>query len=840
MVVILKHTFRNIFAKPLMTIFLVISITICAFAGMLAFDMSNSLENILGSAFGTMFGTANVVVETSTEISEKDFEGLPDYKATFLSVKSSKVMVRNDQMYAYYNEKNLTTTGVDTKIAAEMRLIPKNVQLDENECIITKVMAKELKLKEGDTFTIYGDNYVAVDYKIKKISSLSGLLIEDYSAIVSQEGMAKLCYDKTPKYQLVYIKVADEAKLGEFCDTLEERYPNIFVENLINGKTIRDQINQISGVFMVLFLITLLLVIFVTVSLSERIMVDRMSTVGTLRSLGVSPNLTARVILVENMFYGLFGGVIGTSLYAISRDIIFNSVFTLNSGGDIDLAMDLGKVSIPVMISVIAGAVLVEMLCPLRELLKATNTAIRDLIFDNKDTEYKYKKKNKIISLVCAGLAVIMIILGVAVFDESPAPYIVAFVLIVLSVFSGYSFILKGVLNIFERMKHKKDHPIMELAMMNLRTKKTSIGSSKLVFIATSLSLVLFIGVTSLQYYLNIPPADADVFLQGFSEKAESYDYISSLEGVKNIEFEYSTQDRVLVGKEKIEDYLEHKYDKKFEDDLTIVPILGADGAPELNTGYQGIPDEIKSDEVYLAKKIAKELNLSVGDTADILYNPEGVVPFRGTFKVAGIIDSSKGDGTNKTIVLPLDVYKQIYFDRPSCAYIQSDHPGQTVELIKSYSSSTVNKIEKMDDYMKENKENSAGMLTMLYLIIIMGVSLSLVGVFCNQIVGFESRKRECAVLLSTSMDKGRLVKLFWNETALSGFISILLGAIVGLMETILIFQAMKDSIAIEPIFNAGKILTFLLLIFFTFSITIGKTIRNINRMNVAEQLKYE
>ncbi len=838
--VILKHTLKNIFAKPLMTIFLVISITICAFAGMLAFDMSNSLENVLRGAFGTMFGTANVLVETSTEISEKDFEELPDHIATFISTKNSKITVRNDQMYAYYNEKNLTTTGVDTKVASEMRLIPKGVELDENECIITKVMAKELKLKKGDTFTIYGDNYVAVDYKIKKIASLNGLLSEDYSAIVSDEGMAKLCYDGHPKYQMAYIKVSDEAKLSEFCDGIEKRLPNVYSENLVSGKLVKDQVSQISGIFMILFLITLLLVIFVTVTLSERIMIDRMSTIGTLRSIGVSPSLTARVILVENVFYGLIGGVIGTSLYAVSRDAIFNNVFTLNSGSDVDLVMDLGKVSVPVMISVIAGAVLVEMLCPLRELLKATNTAIRDIIFDNKDTEYKYKKKNLVISVTCAVLALVMALLALTVAKDNPAPYLAAFVLIVLSFFSGYSFMLKGILNLLGKLDDKHEKPILELAANNLKTKKTSIGSSKLAFIATSLSLVLFIVVISFQYYLKQPRANAEVILQGLSEKAESYDYISSLDGVNDVEFEYSTTDSVLVGTDKVNDYVKHKYDKKFDDDYTTLNVLGADGALRINDGYKGLPDKIESGDIYIAKKVAQELNLKVGDTANILFNPEGVVPYNGSFKVAGVIDSSKCDNSNKTVVIPLDVYKQIYFDKPAYGYVKCDNPEKTVELIKSYSSSTINKIRTMDDYVKENVEQSAGIMTLLYMIIIMGVSLSLVGVFCNQIVGFESRKRESAVLISTAMGKDRLIRLFFDENVLSSLVSILLGALVGIIEAVMIFGAMKGIMSIDPVLNVGKIAMFLLVMFFTFGITILKTIRNIKKMQVAEQLKYE
>lgn len=837
--VILKHTFRNIFAKPLMTLVLVVSITICAFAGMMAFDMSNSLENIFIGIYGTTTGTSNVLVSAPENIEENYFEGLPDFEATYVSPKDSKVTVRNNQMYAYYNQKNLKLYGVNIEDASKMRLIPKDVTLGADDIIVSEVMAKELGLNEGDKFKVYGDNYVDAEFNVKKIAKPSGLLNAEYAAVVTDEGMARLCHDGIPKHQFVYIKVLDKSKVSEFCNAMEERFPNYDVDDLIGGKSTQDQIKTISNVFKVLFLITLMLVIVVTVTLSERIMRDRMSTIGTLRSLGVSPNLTARIILIENMFYGVFGGLIGTGLYAASRDSIFNAVFTVDGPG-METVMDLGNVSVPIMIAVIIGAAIVEMLCPLRELLKSTGMAIRDIIFDNKDTEYKYKKKTKIISIICAALAFTMIVPALTVFKDNALLGIFGFVFLVLSLLGGYPFILRMVSKIIEKISQKSGNPVLGLAATNLRTNKTSIGSSKLAFVATSLCLVLFILITSQKNMAELPPADADVILRGLSESVDSYDYIEELDGVSKVEFDYSRSDKILVGNEKIEDYLENKYNRKFDDEFEKVSILGAEGAPELNQGYSGLPDVINSDEIYVAKKIAKDLKLKVGDSADILLDAEGIIPYRGTFKVAGIIDSARADGSNKTIVLPLDLYKKIYFNRPASAYVKTENPEKTAEFIKSYSSSTIEKINTMDEYIEEIKNLYAGELALLYMIILIGVSLSLIGIYCNQIVGFESRKRESAVLVSTSMSKGTLVRLFFEETMLSGLIAVALGVSIGLVETVIIFNAMKAIMEMKLFINAGQTAIFIVGIFITFSITILKTMKDIKKMKIAEQLKYE
>ena len=51
------------------------------------------------------------------------------------------------------------------------------------------------------------------------------------------------------------------------------------------------------------------------------------------------------------------------------------------------------------VIGVILGAVLIECLIPLKAILKALKTSIRDIIFDNRDTEYKYSKTTLVMGI---------------------------------------------------------------------------------------------------------------------------------------------------------------------------------------------------------------------------------------------------------------------------------------------------------------------------------------------------------------------------------------------------------------------------------------------------------
>lgn len=104
----------------------------------------------------------------------------------------------------------------------------------------------------------------------------------------------------------------DDSEVNTFCDYLEDNYPDITVIRVRGNDDIKQATNQMVAVFSVLFVVTFLMVIFVTVSLSEKIVSERMAVIGTLRSLGISQKLTTFLLLIENVAYGLIGFVLGT------------------------------------------------------------------------------------------------------------------------------------------------------------------------------------------------------------------------------------------------------------------------------------------------------------------------------------------------------------------------------------------------------------------------------------------------------------------------------------------------------------------------------------------------
>ena len=839
--VIFKHTIKNMFSKPFRTLMLILCILVCSFAGMMAFDMSNSIKNIFRSAFCTMAGNANVSVISKYGLEESDFEGLPEHDKTFITSTTSKLFLRNDSMYAYFNEKDLTVIAADIDEINTMELLATEVDLKEGEIAIPRALADELNLSTGDTFTIFDRDGASVDYKIKSILPYRGLLAEEYPVVMSLDSFKKLHGDSDITFFQAMVRVHDENQTREFCDKIETTVRGVEVEDFFNGDLINQQIGQISGVFIILFFVCLLLVIFVTISLSERIMVERMGTVGTLRSLGVSPNSTALIVLFENALYGLIGGVLGTLLYSGTRDFIFNNVFTLNSGSDVELKMDLGSVSKVTLVCVILGAILVECLCPIKELVKATRTAIRDLIFDNKDTDFKYTKKALVASIILLVLGVTGSVLVFTDVIQNGALMLLMPLALVISLFLGYPFILKGISILFEKLFNKLNRPVAAFSCVQARTKKATVGISRLFVMTVSMGLALFILCSSYSACVNTRPADCDVIVNGLSESSTMYEYFNDLEGVSDVEFLYRDWEvRFVIGTENIDEFMNTKDSKRMKELYHSAVFIGIDGKTEMYKEVKDLPETIADDEIYMSKKAAANLGYKEGDEMDILMAADAFIPIRKTLKIR-YCDTYQVNLGSDVFVVNTNNYKEVLFDHPTEALIRTSNPDMTVQQIKNYSSSMISECQTMDDYMDYVREQNAGMTTILYMLLVMGVLLTFIGVISNQIIGFSGRRRECAVLVSTAMSKSKLKKAFFSENAISCISAMLIAVPLAVFITVLFLRAMATlSLGFEMYIDPVATPVFIAGLFVIFLLTVLLPIKHIRKMKISEQLKYE
>ena len=111
-----------------------------------------------------------------------------------------------------------------------------------------------------------------------------------------------------------------------------------------------------------------------------------------------------------------------------------------------------------------------------------------------------------------------------------------------------------------------------------------------------------------------------------------------------------------------------------------------------------------------------------------------------------------------------------------------------------------------------------------------------------NQIIGFEGRKKECAVMISTSMSRKTLSGILFREMLITSLAASTFGVAVSTLLIVVLKRAfeMAENIYLIIDINPGVILKLWALMTIVFTLTVLFPIRNLKKMKLSEQLKYE
>ncbi len=172
-----------------------------------------------------------------------------------------------------------------------------------------------------------------------------------------------------------------------------------------------------------------------------------------------------------------------------------------------------------------------------------------------------------------------------------------------------------------------------------------------------------------------------------------------------------------------------------------------------------------------------------------------------------------------------------------------TDEPDELLKKKKKYSSNYISVYNTYTQQsFKDEMERSAGtMINVILLVIALGIGVTFVGSAGNLLIGFEARKRECAVLLSTSMTRKQLSKMLYTESFLASFMALLVSVPMGYLLLVAVENVM-NSYGSPLEFNPYPLQTMALwgVMLLVFTLTARAPVKKLKKMNLAEQLKYE
>ncbi len=816
---ILKHTLKNILAHKLRTFMLIICIFGCSLTALLSVDMSGSLESVLRSAMSGVAGNTDIVFTTDVPVDEDFMDGAPD-NVTVPIVGFGEPLVRKiPDLYGYVHQDVVSVMGFDMEQARTLGIIPKNLELNAGEIAIPQSLAEDYGYEVGDIFTVHDYKESPVEFKIASVQPEQGIFMGGTTLAINLDDIRPLLNEL--EITAAYIDVKDNARIAETVEFLEQEFPSADVENVYRSEDMQEAIDSVVRVFYVLFIVCLLLVLFVTISVSERLIVEKMSVIGTMRSLGISQSVTTVILLLENVLYGLIGSVLGCLVYSGLRSALFTSLFTVQTNTGEQIEYNVEGAGWWLYLAIIVGAVLLECICPIKEIIKAMRMPIRDIIFDNKDTEYKHSRLSTVIGLICVVVAVVC-----AFFPDNFWTNIFCFVGIVVATATLFPYVLRFIVGLLHKLPEKSNKPIAKLACIEVRTKKSTVGSAVLCVTASVLTIVinLFSNSIKADYIYDFYDSDVIVHTDMYTEKP-MYSYMEDLPEVTDYEYVYYGNDSY-----------------KLRDDIVMGYMYGwEDGGFRMFNALEGVPEKIGYDEIVLDKHLMKKYGLSVGDVVDIEFKSEYFMPETRTLTIVGVCTKDHYSGSGATTILSKKLFTDLYHDYPSNILLKSDDPEQTVKTINKYSSTNTMNVQTHDGFMAELMFSSSSIISILNVLIVLGVGLTFIGMLSNQLIGFEGRKRECAMLTSAVMPKSKLASLFFSESFIASLVSVITAIPLSLI-LINRFMVMMEQLMmyVDLSFNIVSYIGFALLLIGLFTLTALFPIRAMKKMDTVTQLKYE
>lgn len=818
---LLKTTIKNILKKPFRSLLIMFCVAICSLSAMLCFDMTNSIENMIRGLYSSMLGDVDIMV-SAYEI-EDDFledEMLSDCTVLPVFQSGNSFYRKIDDEYAYVHQVFLSIYGLNMDSAYALGVIPSKVDISDDEVILSNDFSEEFGYNVGDTIIFTDNRDNDVEFTVADVIDYEGKgFAASYSGVITTEAAKKLDAMENTTISIAMISIPDKTKTFSLTNYLNEKYPSYDITSLYENEDFDEITEQITKLFFILFAVCVFMVIFVTISISERIVAERMAVIGTLRSIGLSPSLTAFSLLLENGLYGLIGSFLGCRLYAVIRNVILGSMISTT----LDFDITFGDVKPILYVLVILSAILVECLCPIKEIIKAVNTPIRDIIFSNKDTEYKHSKIGTIVGILMVVIAIVLVFVP-ATFASS----LVLFAAIVIALALLFPYVLRFIGKYTAALFEKMNLPVARLAIVEACTKKSSVGSSVLIATAISLVIVVFSVSKSLESELDTVSFTSDVIvITNQTETNEKFSYIQDIDGVEKVEYLYMGVDSIICGDNE-------------KDSMIYVTALPEEGFEYFKI-VEGLDEAINDNEIILDEGYAERHGVNVGETVHFTFNLDGFIPVDLDLTVKKLVDGTYFDGTGDILFINQKLFDRMYSSYPAYILIGCEDSVTVDALIEKYSSDYVSMCYTYDEYREYEMNEASSVIAVINFAMFLGITLSFIGAVSNLLIGFEGRKRESAVLCSTAMSKSKLSGMLFKESMFLSGVSLIIGLPLGILMTLPIARAM-DAInaSIEIVTTPLQYLGIALVMWIVFSLTSLFPRRILKKMNLATQLKYE
>ncbi|EGT4968321.1 TPA: FtsX-like permease family protein [Clostridioides difficile] len=825
MKIILKYIFTNIKERKIRTAVMLLSIVLSTVLLFVSFSIGLSYESAQRKMAKGMSGTATISVQSKNPDILTNLEDIPDLNA----IKSKVGVLESSAIYnkgGYYEEFSLIAADLSQLNKINKPRLENGDSITDfsgDKIILPNRFTSKYKIKKGDSITlqIYGKSYT---FQVSDIASYDTVFLRHtrgVNALLPKETLSKII-NKGSGYTRVLIESEEEMtenlvnKLSEELST--EKYT---VSNTINETKIISDARQKTMPFFLISFFALTLSIFIIYSSYKVITLERLPFIGTFRSIGANEKTVTHILMLESILYGSIGGLIAIPIGVVVLNLMLHGL-----GNSLEQGISIPTVISPigVIISVIV-AIIVSSFSAYIPVKKASHLPIKNIVLGTVEEKNVSNRSILFIGSIMFILSVLLprispentlylaggfSLLGLIVATIVLIPLITDIMSIV------FEFVYKNILGNEGK-----------LAARNMKNNKNIIQNITLLFI--SISAVIAISVVGNFVKTYITDVFRDAELQGFADGKMNEEFIEDvrhMDGIKNILPLYVMNNEIsgngvtlsrLEGTDNIE-----LYNSMFAINYTNFEIK------------KQVTEAFKDKRsVILNEDTLKKVGLSIGDTITLSKDK-----YDFSYKIVG---SFKSRANDVEAVIPSH-YAVNDFDKTNYGFLvyTAVNPDAVMIQIRDLFGDTYNWSRTVEEFNNDSLNTISSFLSpmnkMTYFIFL----LATVGIINNLLINYIQKRRSIAMYKSIGLSNKQNIKV----TLIEGFTSGLLGAVIGIVISILeiqtIFIVAGPKISMKPDLDFKTfIIVGLLGIIVTLIGSIVPIIKG-KKMKLIEEIKFE
>lgn len=731
--------------------------------------------------------------------------------------------VIDDTVKFYYDNNSYSFVhikGVDInkyKNKAILDLIQTKEEICENdEVIISTKTAQKYGLKMGDPVVCIINGAKKI-LRVGSIADQTGIFADESQTTYMLMPIDALAgyYGARGKASSIYIKTKGDVEA--IRKILQDLYPQYVVRDAVSISGYKNSVNMIQLPLIIISSIIIFMSCFIIYSIFKTIVLERISILGTFRSIGASRGQLIFILQLESIIYGMIGGIFACIIgYGVLRVANWS---ILHKPMPVEMAINKFMITF-------TSCIIISFFSSLVPIYKITRIEPKKIILSNMAFDENTVKECRWIGYTC----VIGSIIFIQIMKNSMVVGIFGLVGSMIGIVLLIPRYLKDICYIFEKIFKVLNYNIGLLAIRNINMNKAMINNIQLTTIAVAvIMLITNLSTNIKQEVLNMYVNDIQYDIECVPVyKNRSTEYkLKHIKGITDIYKVYESKNvDVIQWKDKI-DYIVGVQDSRYSN---FIKLDGLEDKKELLDKLQ------EGRSIILCSVLKERFNLEIGDEITLKTGST-----EHTYKIIGFFYSLLWNGSYGIVgenYLKMDMKLPGY----SRLYIKTSEDSNEIKHIieqqldyNYYALSTKNEM-----YVENNNRNNQ-IISFLNGIIILGIGIGTFGTINNLTIYFMKYKRQLAVLKSIGLSNKQAFKITLIQISIVASIGAVIGIIGGsvwlyIIPSILngIGLPIRISIIVEYFIGyiIGAILVFYIVSF--------KMIRTLQKINIVKEIKFE